>query len=95
MKGWKTLREKGENAGFQHFLLFTQSFKEAIFSALLRLRIVCYRVKHVIGIGLGVKSGDKVEKIVPISLYLICRILDSSSSAVNKDMMSKIWRIGD
>ena len=35
---------KGENAGYQHFLLFTQCFQKASFSASLKVRIVWYRV---------------------------------------------------
>ena len=31
---------KGENAGYQHFLLFPQCFQEAYFSGLLKVRIV-------------------------------------------------------
>ena len=31
---------KGENAGYQHFLLFPQCFQEATFSGLLKLGIV-------------------------------------------------------
>ena len=36
---------KGENAGYQHFLLFPQYFQKASFSGLLKVGIVCLRVK--------------------------------------------------
>ena len=36
---------KGENAGYQHFLLFPQCFQEASFSGLLNIGIVWQRVK--------------------------------------------------
>ena len=36
---------KGENAGYQHFLLFPQCFLEAFFSGLLKVRIVRLRIK--------------------------------------------------
>ena len=36
---------KGENAGYQHFLLFQQCFKKAFYTALLKLMIVWSRIK--------------------------------------------------
>ena len=33
--------EKGENAGYQHFLLFPQYFQKACFPGLLKVGIVC------------------------------------------------------
>ena len=36
---------KGENAGYQHFLLFPRCFQKASFPGLLKVRIVWYRVK--------------------------------------------------
>ena len=38
---------KGENAGFQHFLLFPQCFQKASFLGSLRVGIVWYRVNTV------------------------------------------------
>ena len=35
---------KGENAGYQHFLLFTQSFQKVSFSRLLKVGIAWERV---------------------------------------------------
>ena len=36
--GWvESIVGKGENAGYQHFLLFSQGFQKASFSVLLRL----------------------------------------------------------
>ena len=37
---------KGENAGYQHFLLFLQCFQKASFPGSLKVRIVWYRVNH-------------------------------------------------
>ena len=40
--GWvKHIVRKGENAGFQHFLLFPQCFQKAFFLWLLKVGIVC------------------------------------------------------
>ena len=36
---------KGENAGYQHFLLFPQCFQKASFSGTLKVGIVWQRVK--------------------------------------------------
>ena len=36
----ENILEKGENAGFQHFLLFPQSFQKASFLGLLNVWIV-------------------------------------------------------
>ena len=36
---------KGENAGYQHYLLFPQCFQKASFSGLLKVGIVWLRVK--------------------------------------------------
>ena len=36
---------KGENVGYQHFLLFLQCYQKASFSRLLKVGIVCQRVK--------------------------------------------------
>ena len=36
---------KGENAGYQHFLLFLQCFQKASYSKLLKVGIVWQRVK--------------------------------------------------
>ena len=36
--------EKGENAGYQHFLLFSQCFQKTSFSRLLKAVIVWYRL---------------------------------------------------
>ena len=44
-EGQKTLWEKGENVGNQHFLLFPQCFQKATFSGLLKVGIVWQRVK--------------------------------------------------
>ena len=37
---------KGENAGYQHFLLFSQCFQKASFSGSLKVGNVCKRVKQ-------------------------------------------------
>ena len=37
---------KGENAAYQHFLLFTQSFQKPSHSELLKMGIVWYRVNN-------------------------------------------------
>ena len=37
---------KGENAGFQHFLLLPQCFQKASSLGLFKVRIVCERVNH-------------------------------------------------
>ena len=37
---------KGENAGYQHFLLLLQCFQKASFSQSLKVRIAWYRVKY-------------------------------------------------
>ena len=46
--GWrrakKKIVEKGENAGYQHFLLFPQCFQKVSFSGSLKVRIVWQRV---------------------------------------------------
>ena len=39
---------KEENAGYQHFLLFTQCFQKASFWASLKVGIVWKRVKHLV-----------------------------------------------
>ena len=36
---------KGENAGYQHFLLFPQCFQKATFPGSLKVGIVCVKVK--------------------------------------------------
>ena len=36
---------KGENAGYQHFLLFPQCLQKVLFSGSLKIGIVWYRVK--------------------------------------------------
>ena len=41
---------KGENAGYQHFLLFPQCFQKATFSGLLKVGIVWLRVNVVLNI---------------------------------------------
>ena len=38
---------KGENAGYQHFLLFPQCFQKASFSGLLKVEIVWQRIERV------------------------------------------------
>ena len=38
---------KGENAGYQHFLLFSQCFQRAFHQGSLKVRIVWYRVKPI------------------------------------------------
>ena len=38
---------KGENAGFQHFLLFPKCFQKASSSSLFKVEIVWQRVKHI------------------------------------------------
>ena len=43
-KGRKHCGGKGENAGYQHFLLFPQCFQKATFSVLLTVGIVWKRV---------------------------------------------------
>ena len=37
---------KGENVGYQHFLLFPQCFQKVSFSGSLKVRIVWYRAKE-------------------------------------------------
>ena len=44
--GWvENIVGKGQNAGFQHFLLFPQCFQQASFSGSLKVEIVSERVK--------------------------------------------------
>ena len=38
---------KGENAGYQHFLLFPQCFHKAFYSGALKVGIVWYRVQRI------------------------------------------------
>ena len=38
---------KGQNAGYQHFLLFPQCFQKAFYSRLLKVGIMWYRVKRI------------------------------------------------
>ena len=40
---------KGENAGYQHFLLFSQCFPKPFSLGSLKVGIVWYRVKHLVG----------------------------------------------
>ena len=40
---------KGENAGYQHFLLFSQCFPKPFSLGSLKFGIVWYRVKHLVG----------------------------------------------
>ena len=42
----ETVVGKGDNAGYQHFLLFPQCFHNAYPSGLLKVRILWYRVKN-------------------------------------------------
>ena len=47
-KNWESVENimgKGENAGYQHFLLYQQSFHEASFPRSLKVRIVWKRKK--------------------------------------------------
>ena len=44
---------KGENAGFQHFLLFPQCFHKAFFSGSLKVVIAWQRVKEIFTLLLG------------------------------------------
>ena len=41
----ENIAEKGENAGYQHFLLFPQCFQKVYLSGSLKVEIVSYRVK--------------------------------------------------
>ena len=50
---------KGENAGYQHFLLFPQSFQKASFSGSLKVRIVWERVKYIFHVSV------KIPKLTP------------------------------
>ena len=43
-EGWNTVREKKENAGYQHFLLFPHCFQKLSSSRLLKVGIVWERV---------------------------------------------------
>ena len=49
---------KVENAGFQHFLLFPQSFRKASLSGSLKVGIVWYRIKW---INLGVTDVNQLK----------------------------------
>ena len=43
----ENIEGKGENAGYQDFLLVSQCFQEQPFTGLLKVRIVWYRVKSI------------------------------------------------
>ena len=45
MRGAENIVGKGENAGYQHFLLFPQCFQRLSFSGPLKVGVVWYKVK--------------------------------------------------
>ena len=51
----ENILRKGENAGYQHFLLFPKCFQKPLALGLLKLRIVWYRVNF-----LEKSSFDKI-----------------------------------
>ena len=53
---------KGENASFQHFLLFLQCFQKLPFSVLLKVGIVWYRVKSLLHMAILGSSNSAANK---------------------------------
>ena len=64
--------EKGENAGYQHFLLFPQCFRMPFLSGLLKLEIVWKRVNMQIGLNQPIKG---MESIVKIAYFYLCVVV--------------------
>ena len=68
---------KGENAGYQHFLLFPQCFQMASYSGSLKVAIVWYTVKFFSSAFFEEKQWCiTVALILVLSALLICEIFD-------------------
>ena len=90
MKPLENIVGKGENAGYQHFLLFPQCFLPipklpSVFNYILFCHLQM----------LSVWTSLKCVIWKRVNPFPDMQILGSSNSAANKDMMPKIWTNGD
>ena len=79
---------KGENASFQHFLLFSQCFQKATFSELLEVGIVWYRIKllpndKILALSKLKAFADDKFNVAQIVILLLDRIEDIAGKGEN------------
>ena len=77
---------KEENAGYQHFLLFTQGFQKASFWASLKLGIVWERIKHHVVFNPlphnMILDKSKVEPFAEVKMNMAEKIYSFSKSLI-------------
>ena len=77
LEGVQNIVGKGENAGYQHFLLFTRCFLKSSVSGSVKVRILWYRVKETKKMKDKTFEKQRNMNLFKINLHVTCMTKNS------------------